>query len=313
MKKLLTILLITCTSAAYGQDTTLRSLNDLYIPNSPGLILGDKSPSSVDKPTTPRAFAVSLINLAQGGALEVTPYWLKSKPNYTYTDWVKRKFTMLETFNISVASYKTNNTFTVAPGLRTQILRIFSKKSKDSLLKAEAELSFLLGAHVLDTAKINQKRDELRKIQVKGLFALEVAGAILGSSTDNSFKKMDLQKSGVWANVRWDPSDAPLSVVGLGRYSWAGSKLNNKSDSTFLDLGVSLSYVGRKIDLSAEYVSRKDYQANKRYGRVAVVLNYLLSENIILVASTGKNFSNVNDIIAVFGVKFGVSTQKAKL
>ncbi len=81
------------------------SLNDLYIPDVPGFVLSDKAPSAVDKPVTPRAFGISLLNLWQGGAIDVTPYWLTSKPSYTFDQWIDKKFTVAETFNLSAATF----------------------------------------------------------------------------------------------------------------------------------------------------------------------------------------------------------------
>src|SRR6185295_173815 len=84
------------------------SLNDLYIADVPGFVLSDKAPSSGDKRVTPRAFGVSLLNLWQGGAVDVTPYWLSSKPSYTFDHWVAKKFHVAETFNLSGATFKTD-------------------------------------------------------------------------------------------------------------------------------------------------------------------------------------------------------------
>src|SRR5882757_6482927 len=95
-------------SYAQSKPVDNITLNDLYIPDAPGFILSDKAPSSVEKPVTPRAFGISLLNLWQGGAIDVTPYWLTSKPSYTFDQWIDKKFTVAETFNISVATFKTD-------------------------------------------------------------------------------------------------------------------------------------------------------------------------------------------------------------
>src|SRR5215813_8272021 len=88
-------ILVFATSLSFSQTTEdLKvQINDLYIPNSPGFILADKSPASIDKPVTPRAFGISLLNLMEGGAIDVTPFWLTNKPMYTFNDWVKKKNT----------------------------------------------------------------------------------------------------------------------------------------------------------------------------------------------------------------------------
>src|SRR5215207_5684058 len=109
MKSAIAIILVFCSFSGLSQNAEPLKvkLNDLYIPGVPGFILADKAPSSVEKPTTPRAFGLSILNLRQGGALEVTPYWLTNKPRYTFQDWVNKKNTTIETFNLSAATFKT--------------------------------------------------------------------------------------------------------------------------------------------------------------------------------------------------------------
>ena len=34
---------------------------------------------------------------------------------------------------------------------------------------------------------------------------MEVTGALLGTSGNNSYKKLSASKSGIWANFRWSP------------------------------------------------------------------------------------------------------------
>src|SRR3954464_13184446 len=112
MKKTLFITMIAFGTAVkcYAQSKPVDNitLNDLYIPDVPGFVLSDKAPSSVEKPVTPRAFGISLLNLWQGGAIDVTPYWLQSKPSYTFDQWIDKKFTVVETFNVSAATFKTD-------------------------------------------------------------------------------------------------------------------------------------------------------------------------------------------------------------
>jgi hypothetical protein len=76
---------------------------------------------------------------------------------------------------------------------------------------------------------------------------------------------------------------------------------------------LSISYAASNFDLSAEYVQRTDLIYNGNYHRFTFAGNFLITPNIILVAAIGKNFNQVNNILAVFGAKFGLSKEKVKL
>lgn len=118
--------------SANAQNPFQTKVSDLHIPDVPGLVLSDKAPSSVDKPANPRAFGVSLLNLREGGAIEVTPFWLANQPHYTFERWLNNKFPLLETFNLSAATFKTDTSSILTAGFRSQLLRIFSNSTKGS-------------------------------------------------------------------------------------------------------------------------------------------------------------------------------------
>jgi len=161
---------------------------------------------------------------------------------------------------------------------------------------------------------IKDKLSEMELLKTKDLFSVELAGALIGSSPTNSFKGLASSRSGVWLNLRWSPAKSMMDFTGVARYSWANNtEAKVGKDSSFLDLGVALNYQKDKFNLSLEFVSRNDYSVKKNYDRFAFVANYVLSENVIIVASIGKNFSNVDNIVSAFGVKFGVSRSRVSL
>ncbi len=327
MKKInLLLIIVIAVHIVHAQEKTLNTpVSDLYIPDVPGFVLSDKAPTAVDKPSNPRAFGVSLLNLRNGGALDVTPFWLVNNPKYTFEKWVKNKFPLIETFNLSAATFKTDTSSVLSVGFRSQVLRIYSRSTLTDIFEVKKQIVKLLtpkfdsADNPIDLTRADslaafKKLDEINELKKKGFFAFELAGAIIGSSDNNSFKRLSSEKSGVWANLRWSPLIVPLNITGVARYSWA----NNTSpkvgkDSAFLDFGLSLNYEQRKLSLAAEYVSRRDFSIDRNYTRFAFVGNYALTENIILVASVGKNFSKVEDIITIVGVKFAVSRSKLSL
>jgi len=327
MKRIILFLITAITGyhAAAQEKTFNAAVSDLYIPDVPGFVLSDKAPAAVDRPSNPRAFGVSLLNLRNGGALDVTPFWLVHNPKYTFDKWTKNKFPVIETFNLSAATFKTDTTSVLSVGFRSQVVRIYSKTTLTDMAEVKKQIVKLItpkfdsGDNPLDLTRADslaafKKLDELNELKKKGFFAVELAGAIIGSSNNNSFKRLSSERSGVWANLRWSPLIVPVNITGVARYSWA----NNASpkvgkDSSFLDLGIALNYEWRKLSLAAEYISRRDFSIDKNYTRFSFVGNYALTENIILVASVGKNFSKVDDIITLVGVKFALSRSKLSL
>lgn len=316
---------ISMKSAAQKNPVDNISLNDLYIPDVPGFVLSDKAPSSVDKPVTPRAFGISLLNLWQGGAVDVTPYWLTGKPSYTFDQWIDKKFTVAETFNISAATFKTDTSSILSAGFRTQLFRIYTKNQKAAMLQKKKEIVDSLAPDFDDNGEllplkestligIKKKLAEIEYLKTKDLFSVELAGALIGSSPNNSFKGLASSRSGVWLNLRWSPAKSLLDFTGVVRYSWANNAIaKTGKDSSFLDLGVALNYQKEKFNLSAEFVSRNDFSIKKNYDRFAFVANYVISENVIIVASIGKNFKAVDNIVSAFGVKFGLSRSNVSL
>ena len=334
IKYLVIASLMLCSNYLFAQSYK-GDASDLYIPSSPGFILMDKAPSSIEKPTTPKAFGASLLNLAQGGAVQ--------------------------TFNISVATVKNDSNYSYALGAKTQVLRFYSKKSKDKIkqnvksiktdIVPEGDLIFKISddstnvanltnslasatestktqilANIAnakktmdddieslrkDTAATNKKLKDYHKLLNRPFFVMELAGAIVGNTPNTPFSntsQLSVNKSGAWANFRFSPDDCPLDFVGVARYTFSTYKTKEtNTDSSFVDYGVALFYSNTKFDISAEYLNRYDQSAKKNYDRLAFAVNYKLSDKIVFVGSFGKNFDNVENLFAIVGVHFGIS------
>ena len=128
------------------------------------------------------------------------------------------------------------------------------------------------------------------------------------------FKSLSAKKAGGWLNASYSPYKSNLVATALVRYSWViGSDPKIGNDSSFIDYGVSASYQKKKFDLALEFVNRHDFSQNQNYNRLAFVINYELTDEITLVSSFGRNFTEVNNIFALFGTKFGISNKRRKL
>ena len=308
-----TLLILICLSIAgktIAQQEQLKA-NDLFLTSSPGLVLSDKAPSSIEKPMNPKTFGVSLLNLWQGGAIEATPFWFSNKPQYTYQDWINKKVLFFETFNISAATFREEERNILSAGFRSTIFRSYSKAAIKKLTRQEDKIIDVLTPGAvgteLDEEKIKEESDKLDAMEQRGFYALEIAGAMLGSGKENDFENLVLDKSGIWMNFRLSPLNNGLDFVALFRYSWTNNA-NNLAipQNEFYDYGLSLNYEKSAFNISGEYVFRHDNNLNERYKRLAFSGAYQLNPNMALVASFGKNFARQDNIIALFGINFGL-------
>ena len=90
MKKIIFIIFaITCTISIIAQQQgEIISLKELEVPNSPGFILLDEAPTSIERPNSTKAFTLSVINSLENNfefpknyAVEFTPFWFIKHPN----------------------------------------------------------------------------------------------------------------------------------------------------------------------------------------------------------------------------------------
>jgi hypothetical protein len=293
-------------------------VNDLNIPTSPAFVLMDKSPASIEKPSNPRALAVSLVNVWQNsGALEFAPYWLKDRPAYTFDDNINNVSPVFQTFGISAATTKVDSVTNLAVGFRTQFLRYYSKAKKNDIDSVKSLIIDLLSQEDpddIDLARVDVERKALNDLQAKKTFNAELAAAYMGQTT--KLKGLESNKAGAWLNIRWTPNRFPLDFVFLTRYSWAiGDDSKSGVDSAFFDYGLNLSYQDKdkNFDLQVEYVNRRDFSIKSNYDRFALIANYQIIPGIVAVVSVGKDFKKVSNVFTLLGLKFGISKEVAIL
>lgn len=306
MKKFTILLLLTAVCYTTRSQNLLPKLDELNIPSSPAFVMLDESPANIEKPTNPKAFAISLLNVGKnGGAIETSPYWLINHANYSFTDDVANHFPILQTFAISLASIKNADTTTVSFGFRVQLFRKYFNES--SILLNKASIVAILAAPITPAslAALKIKNDLLQAERGRTLCNVELAGAYAGQGTN--YKNLCGSKMSAWANFRYTPiANSFLDIVALARYS---KEIGGVDNSSFLDLGGSLSRQTNNYDFQIEYVYRRDSTLNINYDRLAFIANYQIIPGMVAVASFGKNFDEQKDIFTAFGVKFGISTR----
>jgi hypothetical protein len=114
----------------WASAQTTEKVTDLHTPSAPGFVLLGVEPTSIEKPTTPAAFATSLQSalttsgLRPGYSLEVAPYWLKSRDKLTIEEYRNPTVgqNMLQTASVSLATSSVGTTGTgLGFGARVQL------------------------------------------------------------------------------------------------------------------------------------------------------------------------------------------------
>ena len=334
MRKILLACFLLKALVCFSQNKTQKpsdtlDISDLYTPASPGFVLMDKAPTYVDKPTTTKAFEADLLNLAQGAALQFTPFWFKNHNNLQAKDYTSRWHPIYETFNVSLATVKSDSNYSIALGVRSQLLRFFNRKAiKQDLILIDS-MQNLLGdvsqdilnndstALKRDTAAVNALNKKYQKLTLRPVFSVELAGAALATTPSTPYSKSSfgsLNKSGVWLNILYSPFSFPFDFVGVARYTGSGvpSKTSTRY-SAFFDAGVGIFYTGSRFSVSGEYLNRYDYSLKKNYDRLAVAANLKINSSLVAVASFGKNFDNVENVFTSLGINFGLSKNSVKV
>lgn len=290
--------------------------SNLETPTSPGLILFDETPSSIEKPTTPQGLGLNLLGLTKnGGALEFAPFWLKDHPNLTAKDMYKTKSPVLSHFGVSVATISSDTLTFISGGIRTRLFQSYGKNVK-KLNSLKTDIENLLSSDLTDDDNL-KKLDSLRQkyvdITEKPVFNIDLAAAIGASAESNSYSELELKRWAIWTTFNFRPKGDDFYFTALARYinneDFQGTNIN----ADLIDVGARFNYDISKFTVSLEYVQRLNVTAEiyDDY-RIAVIGSYKLSENVFVTSTFGKNFDDVNNIIALAGLNFGFSQKKVK-
>lgn len=108
---------LTLGTAAFAQDgakpATKVKIDDLSAPTSPAFVLLGIAPAAVERPETPKAFTLNLLEtvaksngVPRNYALEVAPYWLVSHPNLEFETYQNPGVgqSILQTLAISIGT-----------------------------------------------------------------------------------------------------------------------------------------------------------------------------------------------------------------
>ena len=306
----------------YNQLFTQSTSNEinfqnLETPTSPGFILLDNTPASIERPTTPQGFGLSLLGFFQGtgSSMEFSPFWLTSHPELTVEKMYKNQFPILYNFSISAVTIKSDSSYYLAGGFRTRLFQIYSQYTIDKLdsikYLLESALADLSSDTSLSLLNIKKLHSDYSNFISKPIFTIDIASAIGSRSATNTFNELGLNLWAAWMSFNYRPKGDDFYITTLTRYKNNENFKENKVITKLLDLGSRLNYDINNICISLEYLHRVNI-TSKNYSdyRIAAIASYQISENFFITSTFGKNFTNINNIIALAGVNFGFSQSK---
>jgi hypothetical protein len=152
------LLPILSSTSAHAQADSVPAFNAIRTPSSPGFELLGVAPTSIERPNTPAALALTLGGKTQNFstipkdfALEISPHWLVGHPTLTWQADVRRHVdeSILRTLTISAATAEVGDSTEpvtgVSLGFRTSIfsgtmteLSQAHLRSLDSMLAGDA-------------------------------------------------------------------------------------------------------------------------------------------------------------------------------
>ena len=315
--KILSVLLfILCFSFSEVHSQTDKSeFSSLETPASPGFILFDQTPSAIEKPATPQGLGFSVLSLQQnGGAIEVAPYWLKVHPDLTADVFNKLLFPIVEHFSISIASVEADSVQNFAVGFRTRLLQVYDPNhlSKLDTIKKNIRSELSNPLSQLNFKKIEELRQKYVDVASRPTLHIDLAGAVGGTSVSKSYKDIEYNRWSTWLSFNYRPKGDDFYFTVLSRYR-NNESLTTSTDTDVVDLGSRFNYDIGNFALSLEYLQRFDLTNDDSQDyRLAVIGSYKITNNLSITSSFGKNFEEVDNVIALAGINFGLSKSAVK-
>lgn len=275
---------------AFAQaDTSAIELKQLKTPTSPAFVLLGISPTAVERPTTPRGFALGLVSAAQEAddlvpdnyAAEFAPYWLRSHRELTYDEYYDPSWwqALQQTFSVSFATNTVVENedslpavgagFRVAPFVGGPNRRLDSLDTElDSVDNRLLDLRMRLSrAPPSDTAAIRRqialKSDTARALstQIRAAirdddervgFRMQFAGGLAAYYPGSRFNSGKIGRTGLWGTAAYRLERPAIDLIGLARF------LSNEegTEQEALDIGGRAVLLFEPFAASFEWVSR---------------------------------------------------------
>ena len=280
------LLIIGSTTTVFAQNNDALNVKNLSVPSTPGFSLLDVAPSSIDKPSNPKALGLSLLNISTSSAgfpknfaFELCPYWLikhKNETPYKYfgirnredtnglnvSSGILRKMSVsiVSVYNDSTSSLPSNTNF-ISAGIRTNLLTVRTSRQANGIKRVMKEQAKQLGA----------LSDALYKT---GISSTDLANAIDNATTSttdaNGIKYAKIQKE-----MNDQLAQHPIFQIDVAGAYANGYQNNNYENGRFFR-GAAWVNACVSIPLSSSANVQKTYVN-------AIVMYKYLQQNIFLI------------------------------
>ncbi len=331
MRRIIILIFLFCSSACLCFAQQQIGLQNLKTPNAPGFQILDIAPSSIEKPTNPKEFALSVFNLSNNGtalpknfAFEISPYWLFKPADenvYKYlnldtkkgavtqgnsTGGILRKLSIsfASSFNDSTTGSLLKNTNYVSFGARTNIITINGNKRIGALTTAFKTMhteimkaGFKSGGGVSDPDSIEATLKNSRAYQ-QAVASLTIPPLF---QLDGAFAVSEAFANNEYKKHRFNRSGIWLSAT-LSAAALSKTKNDNLS---FIFLG-RIIWDNALIDTTGNLLQRKNAydfggKADYSIGRFSISIEHL---NRIY---SGNNIHNSNRTVGTLQYKINDS------
>jgi len=272
-------------SRLFSQLPAPTAVDDLRPPAAPAFVLLGIEPASVTRPSSARALAAWAFTRAgqegvipQNLAVEIAPYWLVSRPSFTFEEYFSGSYvkakdigriigtTIMRSFALSTASaprlvQSDSAGSSLAIGARTLV---WPGRAPGGLMEQKKRLEVLLGecATHENSGPCFERTLLLRDSIRAGLrepvgFALQVSGGVSFESPNDSLRDARWRRVGVWISPTYR-TDGRIDWIFVGRYQRDRGDSLVSDESNLFDAGMRLTWhPSTAFALSAEGLHRR--------------------------------------------------------
>jgi hypothetical protein len=318
------------------------SIDELRVPSSPAFTMLGVSPTAVERPSTPRALALSLLSATERSgsgipkdiALEFAPYWWRSHPDLTIQDYYSPHkglgATIVQTLAMSLGTTDLQDRAGI-PGTRAALGVRFMLRQGEAdpdlwkRIKALQDEQIKLldcvpdePSEPIDEACVAEAEKRVRKAR-EGVaekaerrgWTVEFAAAATRDFPEDDSGQGTNTRLGGWLTGSYK-FPGTLSAVALARYLAADDA---SGEGRSEDVGGRLIMKSQRdagmppLAISMEYL-RRFAEHGDDSSRLMAVLEYKLPmENLSLVASYGRDFKDLTgqqSLVSTLGINLGL-------
>ena len=331
-------MVVVALAAAVRLQAQSVTLEQLLPPSAPALVLLGIEPSSVQRPETPKALAATVLSLASDRqalpkniALEVTPYWLRPRPRFTFDDFYMNgrsrretiRLTMMRSAAISLATAPRligQDTVGTSVSLGARVL-VWPGRPSALLRDLRGRAAGVLGrCSALPVDRIDECQraftDSLRQNLEPVGFVLQLAFGAGAGFPGDTVDRGRLRRAGVWLSPSYRLPSA-VELIGVARWLHDNPTDGEAANANLWDAGARVRWKASPLlALSAETIGRwgrggsAEEQRTSRYGGV---IEFRAREDFYLFYSFGKDFAAADAprsrLLSTIGINIGFGTK----